>query len=166
MLDHQDGNAQLVLDVLNPEGHVVGFLHVEPGRGLVEQQQFGFGTQGAGQLNDLAHAIRQARHHGVAVVLQVKKIDDLFGFFTCPEFCIACFGGEKQVMQQTGLPVRGIKSATVICANAEIADAMATPVMIMGINVALDMINQVQGMSCLLIDDNNKVYTSKNINLR
>jgi thiamine biosynthesis lipoprotein len=66
---------------------------------------------------------------------------------------------------KTGLPVRGIKSATIICANAEIADAMATPVIIMGINVALDMVNQVQGMSCILIDDDNKVYTSKNINL-
>src|SRR4029079_11546393 len=67
---------------------------------------------------------------------------------------------------KTGLPVTGIKSVTIICSNAEIADAMATPVMIMGINVALDMINQVQGMSCILIDDNNQVYTSKNINLR
>ncbi|RYF85355.1 MAG: FAD:protein FMN transferase [Chitinophagaceae bacterium] len=66
---------------------------------------------------------------------------------------------------KTGLPTRGIKSATIICPNAEIADAMATPVMIMGIKAGLDMINQIKGLSCILIDDNDKVYTSKNINL-
>ena len=34
---------------------------------------------------------------------------------------------------KTGLPVSGIKSVTILCTNAEIADAMATPVMIMGV---------------------------------
>ena len=44
---------------------------------------------------------------------------------------------------KTGYPVEGIKSVTIICTNAEIADAMATPVMIMGIRVGLDLINQI-----------------------
>jgi thiamine biosynthesis lipoprotein len=67
---------------------------------------------------------------------------------------------------KTGLPVRGIKSVTIISPNAEIADAMATPVMIMGIKVGLDMVNQVKGLACIIIDDNDKIYTSKNINLQ
>jgi len=67
---------------------------------------------------------------------------------------------------KTGLPVTGIKSVTVICANAEIADAMATPIMIMGIKVGLDMINQMKGIGCIIIDDKDKIYTSKNINLQ
>ena len=67
---------------------------------------------------------------------------------------------------KTGLPVTGIKSVTVMCANAEIADAMATPIMIMGIKVGLDMINQMNGMGCIIIDDKDKIYTSKNINLQ
>lgn len=66
---------------------------------------------------------------------------------------------------KTGLPVTGIKSVTVISPNAEIADAMATPVMIMGIKVGLDMVNQVKGLACIIIDDNNNIFTSKNINL-
>ena len=66
---------------------------------------------------------------------------------------------------KTGLPVRGIKSVTIICPNAEIADAMATPVMIMGIKTGLDMLNQMKGMAGIIIDDNNKIYTTKNINL-
>lgn len=67
---------------------------------------------------------------------------------------------------KTGLPVHGIKSVTIISPNAEIADAMATPVMIMGIKVGLDMVNQIQGLACIIVDDNDKIYTSKNINLK
>jgi thiamine biosynthesis lipoprotein len=67
---------------------------------------------------------------------------------------------------KTGLPVTGIKSVTIISPNAEIADAMATPVMIMGITVGLDMINQVKGLGCIVIDDNNRIFTSKNIQLQ
>ena len=64
---------------------------------------------------------------------------------------------------RTGLPVTGIKSVTIISPNAEIADAMATPVTIMGIEVGLNMINQIKGVGCIIIDDNNCIYTSKNI---
>lgn len=64
---------------------------------------------------------------------------------------------------RTGLPVTGIKSVTIISPNAEIADAMATPVTIMGIEVGLNMINQIKGLGCIIIDDNNRIYTSKNI---
>ena len=67
---------------------------------------------------------------------------------------------------KTGLPVTGIKSVTIISPNAEIADAMATPVMIMGIKVGLNIINQVKGLACIIIDDNDKIYTSKSINLK
>jgi len=67
---------------------------------------------------------------------------------------------------KTGLPVRGIKSVTIICPNAEIADAMATPVMIMGIKVGLNMINQMKGIAGIIIDDNDIIYTSKNIKLK
>lgn len=65
----------------------------------------------------------------------------------------------------TGMPVSGIKSVTIIGPNAEIADAMATPVMVMGIEVGLDLINQVNGLACIVIDDNNKIFTSSNISI-
>jgi thiamine biosynthesis lipoprotein len=67
---------------------------------------------------------------------------------------------------KTGLPVTGIKSVTIISPNAEIADAMATPVTIMGIKAGLNLINQVHYLGCIIIDDNNRIYTSKNINLQ
>ncbi|SDH48980.1 FAD:protein FMN transferase [Chitinophaga filiformis] len=67
---------------------------------------------------------------------------------------------------KTGLPVTGIKSVTIISPNAEIADAMATPVTIMGIKAGLNMINQIRYLGCIIIDDHNNIYTSKNINLQ
>lgn len=66
---------------------------------------------------------------------------------------------------KTGYPVHGIKSVTIICPSAELADAMATPVMVMGIKAGLDLINQVKGIACIIIDDQNNLYTSKNINV-
>ncbi len=67
---------------------------------------------------------------------------------------------------KTGYPVSGIKSVTIITTNAEIADAMATPVMVMGIKVGLNLINQMQQIACIIIDEQNKLYTSKNIRIR
>jgi thiamine biosynthesis lipoprotein len=78
-------------------------------------------------------------------------------------------GGKKYshtINPKTGLPVTGIKSVTIICPNAEMADAMATPVTIMGIEAGLYMINQMKGIGCIIIDDNNRIYTSNNINLK
>jgi thiamine biosynthesis lipoprotein len=66
---------------------------------------------------------------------------------------------------RTGFPVSGIRSVTVVCANAEIADAMATPVMVMGIKAGLGLINQLKDIACLIVDENNRLYTSTNINL-
>jgi len=66
---------------------------------------------------------------------------------------------------KTGYPVAGIKSATIICPNAEIADAMATPVTVMGVKTGIDMINQMKNIACIIIDDNDKVYTSRNIQI-
>ncbi|MDB5232953.1 MAG: FAD:protein transferase [Chitinophagaceae bacterium] len=67
---------------------------------------------------------------------------------------------------KTGLPIRGIKSVTIIGPNAELADAMATPVMIMGTKVGLDLINQIKGLECIIIDDYDAIHTSKNIQLK
>src|SRR4029079_5314611 len=67
---------------------------------------------------------------------------------------------------KTGLPVTGIKSVTIISPSAEIADAMATPVTIMGIKAGLQLINQINHIECIIIDDDNKIYTSKNIQLQ
>lgn len=64
---------------------------------------------------------------------------------------------------KTGYPISGIKSVTIMAENAEIADALATPVTVMGIEVGMDFINQLKTIGCIIIDDNDKTYFSKNI---
>lgn len=77
-------------------------------------------------------------------------------------------GGKKYshtIDPKTGLPISGIKSVTIISGNAEFADAMATPIAVMGIKAGLYLIDQIPDLYCIIIDDNNKIYSSKNINL-
>jgi thiamine biosynthesis lipoprotein len=64
---------------------------------------------------------------------------------------------------KTGLPVSGIKSVSILCPSAELADALATPVVVMGVKVGLNLINQLQQVECVIIDDQDKLYTSKNM---
>ena len=66
---------------------------------------------------------------------------------------------------RTGLPATGIKSVTVISPFAELSDALATPVTVMGVNAGLHMINQIKGVECIIIDDTDALYTSKNISI-
>jgi thiamine biosynthesis lipoprotein len=66
----------------------------------------------------------------------------------------------------TGLPVSGIKSVSIISPSAELSDAMATPVMVMGVRVGLDLINQLKHMACIIVDDHNKIHSSHNINIK
>ena len=106
MFDHQHGDAQVALDVLDPPGHVVGFFDVQARRRLVQQQQLGLGTQRARQLHDLAHAVGQPGDQRVAVVLQAEEVDHLFGLVPRLDFGAARGTGEQQVLPQRCAPVR------------------------------------------------------------
>jgi thiamine biosynthesis lipoprotein len=64
---------------------------------------------------------------------------------------------------KTGFPIRGIKSVTVFAPFAELADALTTPIAVMGVEVGLDLINQIAGVACLIISDENVMYSSKSI---
>lgn len=78
-------------------------------------------------------------------------------------------GGERYshtIDPKTGMPIKGIKSITTICPFAEFADAIATPIMVMGIEKGLNLVNQINGLECIIFDDNDKIYVSNNINLK
>lgn len=66
---------------------------------------------------------------------------------------------------RTGYPSSGIISATVFAPKAELADALATSIFVMGTEVGLNRINQLPKIECIIIDDNGKIHTSKNINI-
>lgn len=65
----------------------------------------------------------------------------------------------------TGMPAQGIKSVTIICGNAELADALTTPIIVMGKEAGLHMINQLHGVEVIIIDENDKIYCSNNIKI-
>jgi thiamine biosynthesis lipoprotein len=102
---------------------------------------------------------------------------DIFSYLDISGKAVATSGNyEKYIMidgkkyshtidPKTGLPISGIKSVTVISSNAEFADAMATPIAVMGIKAGIYLIDQIPDLHCIIIDDNNTIYTSKNINL-
>lgn len=103
---------------------------------------------------------------------------EVFSYLSFPDIAVATSGnyekyaiidGKKYshtIDPRTGYPVTGIKSVTIITTNAEIADAMATPVTIMGVKTGLDMINQIKNIEAVVIDDNDRIYTSNNIHIK
>ncbi len=66
---------------------------------------------------------------------------------------------------KTGYPATGIISATVFAPKAELADALATSVFVMGIETGIDRINQLPNIDCIIVDVNGKVHSSENIKL-
>ncbi len=66
---------------------------------------------------------------------------------------------------KTGYPSSGIVSTTVFAPKAELADALATSVFVMGIDVGLNRINQLPHVECIIIDDKGNIHTSKNIDI-
>lgn len=66
---------------------------------------------------------------------------------------------------RTGYPSKGLLSVSVLTNTGELGDALATAVFVMGVEVGLDFINQVNGVECILVDELNKMHFSKNLNL-
>jgi len=111
-------------------------------------------------------------------IVNPNRKSEVFSYLDVSDMAVATSGNyEKYVIingkkyshtidPRTGYPVTGIKSVTIITTNAEIADAMATPVMIMGIRTGLDMINQIKNIEAVVIDDEDRIYTSDNINIK
>jgi FAD:protein FMN transferase len=64
-----------------------------------------------------------------------------------------------------GFQVSEIKSVSIISPSAEFADSMATPVMSIGVNAGLYLINQLNQIACIIIDDHDRVYTSKDVSV-
>lgn len=64
---------------------------------------------------------------------------------------------------KTGYPSKGVVSCTVFAPKAELADALSTALFVMGVETGLDFINQLKQIEAIIIDDEGKVFTSKNI---
>lgn len=66
---------------------------------------------------------------------------------------------------RTGWPVQELKSVTILCPDAELADALATAVFVLGPKEGLRLINQLKGISCVMVTDKNEILQSEGLDL-
>jgi len=66
---------------------------------------------------------------------------------------------------RTGFPTNGIISVTVFAPKAELADALATSIFVMGVETGINRINQIHKVECIVIDDNGNIHKSDHINI-
>ena len=64
---------------------------------------------------------------------------------------------------RTGMPARGLRSATVVTADATLADGLSTALMVLGREKALALVASWPGVECALVDDSGKLWLSKGL---
>lgn len=101
--------------------------------------------------------------------------DKVFSWLPIVESAVATSGNyEKYVIlngkkyshiidPRTGYPTYGINSVSVFAKNAELCDALATAVFIMGKDSGIHMVNQIDGVEVVVVDEDNKIHKSTGI---
>ena len=67
---------------------------------------------------------------------------------------------------RTGYPASGIVSVSVFAKQTELADALATGIFVLGVEVGLDLVNQLKGIGCIIVDEKGAIHASKNIDIK
>ncbi|WP_165748647.1 FAD:protein FMN transferase [Cellulophaga sp. Z1A5H] len=103
------------------------------------------------------------------------KKENVFSWMPLDESSIATSGnyekyvvidGEKYshiIDPRTGYPSKGVNSVSVLSKSAELCDALATAVFIMGIDTGISFINQLKGTEVIIVDSENKIHKSNGI---
>lgn len=65
----------------------------------------------------------------------------------------------------TGYPATGLRSVTIICPDVELADCLDEVVFVKGPEAGLAFINQLQGVDCTLITNDNRTLASRGMQL-
>jgi thiamine biosynthesis lipoprotein len=76
------------------------------------------------------------------------------------------FNGEKYshiIDPRTGYPTKGINSVSIFAKDAELCDALATAVFILGRDSGIHLINQIPGVEVVVVDGANKIHKSSGI---
>lgn len=106
-----------------------------------------------------------------------KNADNISAWLNVGEMAVVTSGNYEKFFEwegkkyshildpRTGYPVQGIRSVTILCPNAELADGLATGVFVLGKDKGLELINQLIGIECMIIDEKGDVFVSKNLNL-
>jgi FAD:protein FMN transferase len=103
--------------------------------------------------------------------------DKVFSWLTADNTAVVTSGNYEKYVEldgkryshiidpRTGYPASGLKSVTIVCPNGELADALATAVSVLGPEEGLYLINQLKGVECLLVTDDDQIVTSDKLSL-
>ncbi len=176
-LDHESTSVFLKLP-----GMKIGFGAIGKGYAadkakalLMEKDVFAGIINASGDMNTWGRQ-PNGEHWKVAITNPMDK-SKAFGLLPIKEGAVVTSGNyEKYVTfngqryshiidPRTGYPTKGILSVTVFSPKAELADALATSIFVMGIETGIDRINQLAKTECIIIDDTGKIYKSENIEI-
>ncbi len=66
---------------------------------------------------------------------------------------------------RTCYPASGLRSVTIICPDAELADALATSVFVLGKDAGMALVNQMKGVECVMICEDGTILSSSDISI-
>lgn len=104
-----------------------------------------------------------------------EKKDEVFSWLPIVESSVATSGnyekylifkGEKYshiIDPRTGYPTKGVQSVSIFAKQAELCDALATAVFILGRDSGIHLINQLDGVEVVLVDTEKKIHKSSGI---
>ena len=110
-------------------------------------------------------------------VVNPDKKGQLFSWIPILESSVATSGADTEFLTvndkkyshvldpRTGYPTTGIHSVSVFAQSAELSDALATAIFVLGTNAGLDLVNQLGDTEVIIVDDRNQMFKSTGINL-
>ncbi len=109
---------------------------------------------------------------GIANPLSKEKI---FSWLPIIESSVATSGNYEKFVEfdgkkythiidpRTGYPTFGINSVSIFAKSAELCDALATAVFVLGKDAGLALVNQLGGIEAIIVDSDNKIHKSSGI---
>ncbi|MBW6481579.1 MAG: FAD:protein FMN transferase [Vicingaceae bacterium] len=167
---------------LKEKGMRIGFGAIGKGyaanRGKLIMQELGITNGVVNAAGDLITWGKMENNADWSIgIANPKEKDKVMGWLIISDMAVVTSGnyekfftveGKKYshiINPTTGWPATGTKSVTIICADAEIADALATSVFILGPEKGLTLINKLRNIECLIVTDNDEMLTSNGIKL-
>lgn len=108
-------------------------------------------------------------------IVNPERKGSLFSWLPILESSVATSGGDADYMivndkkytqilnPKTGYPSSGIHSVSVFAKSAELSDALATAIFVMGKDAGLALINQLGDTEVIIVDDSDKLSKSNGI---
>ncbi|MEP3211307.1 MAG: FAD:protein FMN transferase [Maribacter sp.] len=173
-------NSEKQTVFLKEKGMKISFGAVGKGYAADKAKQFLVSRQVAGGIIDAAGDLSTwgtdvtGKKWVIGIVNPLAK-DKIVSWLPIVESSVATSGNyEKYVTfkgkryshiidPRTGYPSSGIRQVTVFAKEAEVCDALATAVFIMGKEAGLFLINQLDGVEVILFDNFNKAHKSDGI---